>query len=154
MRTGRDVGGIRHPNRITRSCAHPCQWVCTVRTAGLLAEIGDARGRYPTPEVLTSLAGAAPSTRQSGKAKIVAYRWAVDKQLRGAVIDFAGDSHHANAWAADLYKRARDRGHDHPHAVRILARAWLHIIWRCWQDNAPYDRARHHALQRVLAQAA
>lgn len=126
----------------------------TVRAARLLAEIGDARGRYPTPEVLTSLAGAAPSTRQSGKTKIVAYRWAVDKQLRGAVIDFAGDSHHANAWAADLYKRARDRGHDHPHAVRILARAWLHIIWRCWQDNAPYDLARHHALQRVLAQAA
>jgi len=30
--------------------------------ARLLAEIGDARGRYPTPEVLTSLAGAAPST--------------------------------------------------------------------------------------------
>jgi transposase len=46
----------------------------TVRAARLLAEIGDARGRYPTPEVLTSLAGAAPSTRQSGKAKIVAYR--------------------------------------------------------------------------------
>jgi transposase len=34
----------------------------TVRAARLLAEIGDARGRYPTPEVLTSLAGAAPST--------------------------------------------------------------------------------------------
>jgi transposase len=49
-------------------------------------------------------------------------------QLRGAVIDFAGDSHHANPWAADLYTRARDRGHDHPHAVRVLARAWLHVI--------------------------
>jgi transposase len=64
----------------------------TVRAARLLAEIGDARGRFPTPEALTCLAGAAPSTRQSGKHKIVAFRWAVDKQLRGAVIDFAGDS--------------------------------------------------------------
>jgi transposase len=36
----------------------------TVRAARLLAEIGDARGRYPTPEALTCLAGAAPSTRQ------------------------------------------------------------------------------------------
>ena len=35
---------------------------------------------------------------------------------------------------ADLYKRARDRNHDHPRAVRILARAWLHVIWRCWQE--------------------
>lgn len=107
----------------------------TVRAARLLAEIGDARGRYPTPESLVCLAGAAPSTRQSGKVKIVAFRWAVDKQLRGAVIDFAGDSHHANAWAADLYAKARARQHDHPHAVRILARAWLHVIWRCWQDE-------------------
>ena len=120
-----------------------------MRAARLLAEIGDARGRFPTPEALTCLAGAAPSTRQSGKVKIVTFRWAVDKQLRGAVIDFAGDSHHANPWAADLYKRARDRGHDHPHAVRILARAWLHIIWRCWQDHAPYDPAKHRALQRA-----
>jgi transposase len=122
----------------------------TVRAARLLAEIGDARGRFPTPEALTCLAGAAPSTRQSGKVKVVAFRWAVDKQLRGAVIDFAGDSHHANPWAANLYQRARDRGHDHPHAVRILARAWLHIIWRCWQDRSPYDPSRHNALQRVL----
>ena len=126
----------------------------TVRAARLLAEIGDARGRFPTPEALTCLAGAAPSTRQSGKVKVVAFRWAVDKQLRGAVIDFAGDSHHANPWAADLYQRARARGHDHPHAVRILARAWLHIIWRCWQDGVPYDPAQHRALQRLQHQAA
>ena len=126
----------------------------TVRAARLLAEIGDARGRFPTPEALACLAGAAPSTRQSGKVKVVTFRWAVDKQLRGAVIDFAGDSHHANPWAADLYQRARARGHDHPHAVRILARAWLHIIWRCWQDHVPYDPDKHRALQRLQQQAA
>jgi len=126
----------------------------TVRAARLLAEIGDARGRYPTPEALVCLAGAAPSTRQSGKVKVVSFRWAVDKQLRGAVTDFAGDSHTANAWAEDLYRRARERGHDHPHAVRILARAWLHVIWRCWQDRVAYDPASHRALQRILAAAA
>ena len=126
----------------------------TVRAARLLAEIGDARGRYPTPESLVCLAGVAPSTRQSGKVKVVSFRWAVDKQLRGAVTDFAGDSHTANAWAEDLYRRARDRGHDHPHAVRILARAWLHVIWRCWQARVPYNPASHRALQRLLAAAA
>jgi hypothetical protein len=29
----------------------------------------------------------------------------------------------------------------HPHAIRILARAWLRIIWRCWQDGTAFDPA-------------
>jgi transposase len=124
----------------------------TIRAARLLAEIGDARGRFPTPASLACLAGVAPSTRESGKARIVAFRWAVDKQLRDAVCDFAGDSRHSNPWAADLYRRARTRGHDHPHAVRILARAWLDIIWKCWTTGTAYEPDRHRALQRLLNQ--
>jgi transposase len=124
----------------------------TVRAARLLAEIGDCRARFPTPESLACLAGAAPSTRQSGKMRTVGFRWACDKQLRDAVTDFAGDSRHASPWAADLYNRARARGHDHPHAVRILARAWLFVIWHCWQDGTAYNPARHRALQTLLNQ--
>jgi transposase len=122
----------------------------SVRAARLLAEIGDARGRFPTRDSLTCLAGVAPSTRQSGKVKAVTFRWGADKQLRDALCDFAGDSRRANAWAADLYTKAITRGCDHPHAVRILARAWAHIIWRCWQDNTPYNPATHNALQNLL----
>jgi transposase len=124
----------------------------TVRAARLLAEIGDCRARFPTPQSLACLAGAAPSTRQPGKMRTVCFRWACDKQLRDAVTDFAGDSRRASPWAADLYSRARARGHDHPHAVRILARAWLFVIWHCWQDGAAYDPARHRALQTLLNQ--
>jgi transposase len=124
----------------------------TVRAARLLAEIGDCRGRFPTPDALACLAGVAPSTRQSGKVRTVGFRWACDRQLRDAICDFANDSRHANSWAADLYNRARSRGHDHPHATRVLARAWIHIIWRCWQTNTPYDPTRHHALQTLLTQ--
>ena len=122
----------------------------TVRAARLLAEIGDARGRFPTADSLACLAGVAPSTRQSGKIKSVTFRWGADKELRDALCDFAADSRHDNPWAAELYNRARDRNHDHPHAVRILARAWVDIIWRCWQDGATYDPNQHRALQRVL----
>lgn len=139
--------------------AHPDQAIFTslprsgsIRAARLLAEIGDARGRFPTRDSLTCLAGVAPSTRQSGKVKTVTFRWGADKQLRDALCDFAGDSRHANPWAADLYAKARARGCDHPHAVRILARAWAHIIWRCWQDNTPYNPGRHKALQTILHQ--
>src|ERR1019366_5181130 len=124
----------------------------TVRAARLLAEIGDCRARFPTPESLACLAGAAPSTRQSGKIRAVTFRWSCDKQLRDAVTDFAGDSRRASPWAANLYDRARARGHDHPHAVRILARAWLFVIWHCWQDGTAYNPARHRALQTLLNQ--
>lgn len=138
--------------------AHPDAHIFTslprsgrVRAARLLTEIGDCRARFPTPEALFCLAGAAPSTRQSGKVKIVSFRWAADKQLRDAICDFAGDSRRASPWAAKLYNDAIARGHDHPHAVRILARSWLYIIWRCWQDGVAYDPAKHKALQTLLA---
>ena len=121
-----------------------------VRAAALLAEIGDRRERFPTPESLACLAGATPSTRQSGQHRAVSFRYTCDKKLREALVDFAQDSRRANPWAEDLYRRARERGKSHPHAVRILARAWTSVIWRCWQDRVPYDPARHRALQRVL----
>jgi transposase len=124
----------------------------TIRAARLLAEIGDARGRLPARESLTCLAGVAPSTRQSGKVKSVTFRWGADKQLRDALCDFAQDSRRASPWAASPYDKAVARGCDHPHATRILARAWAHVIWRCWQDHAPYDPAAHNSLQTLLRQ--
>jgi hypothetical protein len=100
---------------------HPDQAIFTslprsgrVRAARLLTEIGDARGRFPTPDSLACLAGVAPSTRQSGKVKAVVFRWGADKQLRDALCDFAADSRHANPWATRLYNDAIARGHDHP----------------------------------------
>lgn len=67
------------------------------------------------------------------------FRWACDKKLRGAVVDFAEDSRRASPWARGICDRSIAKGHSHPHAVRILARAWLRVIWRCWQDGAAYD---------------
>ena len=122
----------------------------TIRAARLLAEIGDCRARFPTPEALACLAGVAPSTRQSGKMRSEGFRWACNKQLRDAVCDFAGDSRRANPWAADVYDRAIAHGYDHPHAVRILARAWLYVIWHCWQTNSASDPTKHRALQNLL----
>ena len=118
----------------------------------MLAEIGDARGRIPTADSLACLAVVAPSTRQSGKIKAVTFRWAANKELRDALCDFAGDSRQANPRAADLYAKAIARGHDHPHAVRILGRAWAHIIWRCWQTNTPTTLPPTGGLQRILNQ--
>jgi transposase len=122
----------------------------TNRAALLLAEIGDCRARFPDDTTLAAAAGVAPSTRASGKNHHVAFRHSCDKQLREALIDFAADSRQASPWAADIYQRARNRGARHPHAVRILARAWCRVIWRCWTDDTAYDPARHGGLQQLL----
>lgn len=114
-----------------------------VRAASLLAEIGDVRERFPDEESLAALAGVAPVTRASGKVRSVGFRWACDKKLRNALIDFADDSRHASPWAAKVYADAIGRGKRHPHAVRILARAWVRVIWRMWQDGKAYDVSRH-----------
>jgi transposase len=123
----------------------------TVRAARLLTEIGDCRARFPDLEALICLVGAAPSTRQSGEHKTVTFRWAVSKQLRDAVCDFADGSRHASPWAAQIYNAAIARGKGHPHAVRILARAWQYVLWNCWHNGAAYDPARHRGLQHLLA---
>lgn len=125
-----------------------------VRAAKLLVEIGDARGRFPTDAALAALAGACPSTRQSGRHHVVTFRWACDKKLRDAVMDFAGDSRHASPWAAAIYDRHRAQKKSHQHAVRILARAWLRVIWRCWQDGVAYDPTLHGGAQAHHATAA
>jgi transposase len=123
-----------------------------LRAATLLAEIGDARGRYPSPDALAAAAGVCPVTFESGKHRAVGFRYIADLKLRRALTDLADDSRHANPWAADIYDRARARGMRHPHAVRVLARAWTGVIWRCWQDSVPYQPARHGSLNRYLNQ--
>ncbi|MGH8833394.1 MAG: IS110 family transposase [Actinomycetes bacterium] len=123
-----------------------------VRAAALLTEIGDVRARFPDEESLAALAGVAPVTRTSGKMHAVGFRYACDKKLRNAVIDFADDSRHASEWAAKIYNDAVARNKRHPHAVRILARAWIRVIWRCWQDHTAYDPAKHRGA--VMLQAA
>jgi transposase len=141
--------------------AHPDQHIFTslpragtVRAARLLAEIGDCRSRYPDARALAAAAGVSPVTRQSGKWASHHFRWNASAHLRDALCDFAGDSRRASPWAAAVYNDARDRGKDHPHAVRILACAWTGVIWPCWQQGIPYDPARHRALQAILTRQA
>jgi transposase len=114
-----------------------------VNAAQILAELGDDRARFATEAQLAAEAGVAPVTYTSGKQRGVGFRWACNKRLRQAVVCFADNSRHSSPWAADVYRRARARGCDHPHAVRILARAWLRVVWRCWHTRTPYDAAVH-----------
>ena len=114
-----------------------------VCAAQILAELGDVRERFPTLDRLAAEAGTVPVTYQSGKTRSVTFRWACNHRLRQAITCLADNSRHANKWARGIYVAARARGCDHPHAIRILARAWLRIIWRAWTDRKPYDPKLH-----------
>ena len=98
--------------------------------------------------------GMAPVTRRSGKRLAVGFRWACNKPASArpwprspttAAMPVPGRRRSHSA--------AIDRGADHPHAVRILARAWIGVIYRCWLDGVAYDPARHGAARRLEAQA-
>ena len=117
--------------------------------AQILAELGDVRDRFQTEDQLAAEAGVAPVTHASGKSRGVVCRFACNKALRRAITCFADNSRHASGWAATLYARARDRGCKHAHAVRILARAWVRVLWRAWQDGRTYDPARHQTALRI-----
>jgi transposase len=115
----------------------------TTNAAQILAELGDDRLRFTSDDQLAAEAGVAPVTYTSGKHRGVASRFACNKRFRRALTTWADNSRHSNPWAFAVYRAARQRGCDHPHAIRILARAWIRVLWRCWQDRTPYDIASH-----------
>jgi transposase len=149
--TGQIAGALdQHPDGATfRSLFRDPKSVVTA--AELLAEIGDRRERYSSSVPLEAIAGQSAVAVESGKKKVGSFRWACNKHLRSAVAVLADASRKHNPWAQKIYADAIARGKDHPHALRILGRAWLRVIWRLWQDRATYDPARHGSLNRLLA---
>ena len=124
-----------------------------VNAAQIVAELGDDPQSFQTEQQLAAEAGVAPVTHASGKSRGVTFRWACNKRLRRAITTWTDNSRHASPWAHHVYNRARARGCDHPHATRILARAWIRVLWRCLHDQAPYDPARHGAANALLHQS-
>src|SRR5258708_6942001 len=122
-----------------------------INAAQVLAEWGDCRQACEHPDAVAALAGVTPVTRESGKHRSVHFRWACNKRFRVAITIFADNSRHASPWAAQIYAGAIAGGKDHPHAIRVLARAWIRVIYRCWLDGVPCDPARHGAAERLHA---
>jgi transposase len=122
-----------------------------VCAAQILAELGNVRERFPTEAQLAAEAGVAPVTYASGKHRSVVFRFACNHRLRRAITCLADNSRHGNPWAADVYQRARARGCDHPHAVRILARAWVRVLWRAWFTKTPYQPHLHRSAAALNA---
>ena len=125
-----------------------------INAAQVLAEWGDVREAYDRPDAVAALAGVTPVTKESGKRQhAVHFRWACNKRFRVALTTFADNSRHSSPWAADIYSRASASNKDHPHAIRILARAWIRVIYRCWNEGTPYDPNQHGGARRLALAA-
>jgi transposase len=142
----------------TRVACHPrakqlasLPGVGTINLAQLLAEVGPILDRVSSAEQAAAECGAAPVTKASGKTNGVYFRWAANRRARKALTAFAHNSRLASPWAGRLYADARARGKRNPHATRIVARAWLRVIWACWQQATPYNPAAHTAALRATA---
>jgi hypothetical protein len=72
-------------------------------------------------------------------------RWACPKFLRQTFHEMAKCSLQRCAWALCYYRMQIERGKGHHAAIRALAFKWQRIMWRCWQDRAPYDDAKYVA---------
>ncbi|MGH8568194.1 MAG: IS110 family transposase [Gammaproteobacteria bacterium] len=124
-----------------------------LNAAQILVELTDVRERFETDAQLAAEAGVAPVTYESGKSRAVAFRWACNHRLRRAITTWADNSRHASPWAAHVYAQARARGCRHPHAIRILARAWIRVLWKIWATRIPYDTTKHAAAAPFLKAA-
>lgn len=122
-----------------------------INLAQIIAELGPILDRAVDVEHACAEAGAAPVTKASGKARSVHFRWAANTRARDALQIYADNSRHASPWAASLYERARGKGKRHPHAIRILMRAWLRVMWACWHSGIAYDPGLHGAERRFAA---
>jgi transposase len=129
----------------------PMPRIGEINLAQIVAEIGPILDRAVDVDHACAEVGATPVTRASGKSTSVSFRWTVNTRARQALMTFADNSRHSSPWAAHLYANARARGKRHPHATRILARAWIRVMWACWHTNTSYDPTRHRAEQHLAA---
>jgi transposase len=120
----------------------------TISLGQVVAEVGPLLDRAASADEASALCGAVPVTKRSGQQRAVCFRHATNAKARKALTLYADNSRHASPWAERIYREARARGCRHPHAVRILARAWLRVIWACWHANTTYDPARRRGRDR------
>jgi transposase len=118
----------------------------------LIVAFGTQRRRYRNVEHFLAYCGIAPVTVQSGKLRVVRWRFSCSKFLRQTFQEWAAHSIPRCPWARAFYQLQRSRNKRHFTAVRALAFKWVRILYRCWQTGTPYDEkiylqslARHNS---------
>ena len=109
----------------------------------LLVAFGAERDRFTSAQAFMSYVGIAPVKEESGKKCWVHWRWSCPIFLRQTFVEWVNQSRRFSSWAQAFYQQQKQAGKTHQKAIRALAYKWGRILWRCWQDNTPYDEQKY-----------
>jgi hypothetical protein len=109
--------------------------------ARVLAEFGDATGRYTDAKARKNYAGTSPITRASGKKKVVAARFVHNDRLIEALMLQAQSALRGSPGARAYYDKQRARGLNHNAALRQLANRLVGILHGCLKTRTNYNES-------------
>jgi len=112
---------------------------------GLYTLFGDDRTRFGSAMAVQSFVGTAPRTIQSGKMRVVCFRFGCPGFHRTQAQQLALGALRVSAWAKQYYRGKRAEGKRHQHALRCLANLLMKIAFAIWRDRTTYDENRHLA---------
>jgi transposase len=113
----------------------------TVNGARVLAEFGDAPGRYATAKARKNYAGSSPITRASGRSRAVLARFVRNDRLADALHSQAFSALTSSPGARAYYDKQRARGLGHNPALRQLSNRLVGILHGCLKTSASYNEA-------------
>ncbi|MEV0430509.1 IS110 family transposase, partial [Micromonospora sp. NPDC050495] len=122
--------------------------------ARVLAEFGDAAGRYTDARSRKNYAGTAPITRQSGKTKTVHARFIHNNRLVDALHVQAGAAILHDTATRAYYDELRARDVSHNAALRQIGNRLVGILHGCLKTHTRYNQATawsHRATTPIAA---
>jgi transposase len=114
-----------------------------VMAARLAAAFGTTEANFPSPTSIQCWSGVAPVKKQSGKTKVVAFRWARPVFLHQTFVEYARSSVKYSDWARAFFQERVDKGWSKFRIYRALAFKWIRILWRCWMNNQAYNEGQY-----------
>jgi transposase len=112
-----------------------------VLASRVLAEFGDAPGRYTDSKARRNYAGTSPITRASGKKTLVLSRYARNKRLTNALYQQAFAALTGSPGARAYYDSLRARDIGHHDALRRVSNRLVGILHGCLRHGTTYDEA-------------
>ncbi|TCN40557.1 transposase IS116/IS110/IS902 family protein, partial [Kribbella orskensis] len=103
--------------------------------ARVLADFGDAPGRYTDSKARKNYAGTSPITRQSGKQKTVHARFIHNNRLVNALDLQASAATLHDPHIKTYYNQLRGRGLGHHAALRQIANRFVGILHGCLKTH-------------------